>query len=53
MFFTVSWFNVQLAWWGNEVPYRGCEGRKPCTLHQLAEGERFYPWWDTSKVPAP
>ncbi|KYK55786.1 hypothetical protein DCS_07750 [Drechmeria coniospora] len=52
MLFSVQWAGIEIKWWGNTQPYMGCEG-KPCTLLKLAKGERFYPWWDPSKVPAP
>lgn len=52
MLFSVQWVGKEIVWWGNTQPNVGCEGT-PCTLMSLAEGERFYPWWDASKVPAP
>ncbi|KAI1874910.1 uncharacterized protein JN550_002339 [Neoarthrinium moseri] len=51
MFFTVGWYNVDIEWWGTTQPSVGCEG-SGCTLMTLAEGERFYPWWN-SWVAAP
>ncbi|PHH60168.1 hypothetical protein CDD81_2054 [Ophiocordyceps australis] len=53
MFFTVQWANVKINWWGNTVISKGCEGTTPCLGKTLAKGERFYPWWDGTKVPAP
>ncbi|TWU76087.1 hypothetical protein ED733_007643 [Metarhizium rileyi] len=52
MLFSVQWVGIEIQWWGNTQPSAGCEG-KACTLKSLAPGERFYPWWDASKVPAP
>ncbi|GAO17649.1 hypothetical protein UVI_02002110 [Ustilaginoidea virens] len=52
MLFSVQWVGAEIKWWGNAQPSVGCEGT-PCTLKALANGERFYPWWDASKVPAP
>lgn len=52
MLFSVQWVGIEIEWWGNTQPNKGCEGT-PCVLHTLAEGERFYPWWDGTKVPAP
>lgn len=51
MFFTVGWYNISIDWWGNSVTTLGCEG-ETCTLKTLADGERFYPWWN-SWVGAP
>ncbi|KHO01579.1 Tetrapeptide transporter, OPT1/isp4 [Metarhizium album ARSEF 1941] len=52
MLFSVQWVGVEIEWWGNTQPSVGCEG-KACTIKSLAPGERFYPWWDAGKVPAP
>lgn len=52
MLFTVQWLEIELDWWGVNQANVGCEN-EPCTLKTLAEGERFYPWWDGSRVPAP
>lgn len=52
MLFSVQWAEKEIEWWGNSVVSLGCEG-KACRLKHLAPGERFYPWWDSSKVPAP
>ncbi|KAH6659271.1 OPT oligopeptide transporter [Truncatella angustata] len=51
MFFTVGWYGVEIEWWGNTQASVGCEGGG-CTLKTLADGERFYPWWN-SWVGAP
>jgi len=51
MMFGLSVPGVELSWWGNDVVSEGCEGGG-CTLMTLAEGERFYPWWN-SWVAAP
>ncbi|PHH71270.1 hypothetical protein CDD82_6607 [Ophiocordyceps australis] len=54
IFFTVQLANVEINWWGNSVISEGCESYlTPCTGKTLAEGERFYPWWDGTKTPAP
>lgn len=54
MLFSVQWAEITLDWWGNNQPYVGCEGSgAPCRLMSLAEGERFFPWWNTNKTPAP
>ncbi|KAJ3488271.1 hypothetical protein NLG97_g6228 [Lecanicillium saksenae] len=52
MLFSVQWAEKEIEWWGNTQINQGCEG-KACRLYTLAAGERFYPWWDSSKVPAP
>lgn len=52
MLFSVQWAGIEVKWWGTTQPDVGCEG-KPCLLKTLSPGERFYPWWDPSKVPAP
>ena len=52
MLFSVQWAQIEIPWWGNTQPYVGCEGTA-CTIKTLAAGERFYPWWDPSAVPAP
>ncbi|KAK7756427.1 hypothetical protein SLS62_001653 [Diatrype stigma] len=52
MLFTVQWLDIKLDWWGVSQATVGCEG-EPCTLKTLAEGERFHPWWDGGRVPAP
>ncbi|KAK3331417.1 OPT oligopeptide transporter [Apodospora peruviana] len=52
MLFSVQWARIQIDWWGNTQPYTGCED-DACTLHTLAEDERFYPWWDGKAIPAP
>lgn len=52
MLFTVQWFRLDINWWGNDQVSVGCEA-KPCLLKTLAAGERFFPWWDPNKVPAP
>ncbi|POR33863.1 Sexual differentiation process protein isp4 [Tolypocladium paradoxum] len=50
MLFSVQWAGIKINWWGNTS--QGCEA-KVCTLYTLAKGERFYPWWDGTKIPAP
>ena len=52
MLFSVQWARVSIEWWGNTQPYTGCEDTA-CTVKVLGEGERFFPWWDSNKVPAP
>ncbi|KAM3509506.1 hypothetical protein MY11210_006277 [Beauveria gryllotalpidicola] len=52
MLFSVQWVDKKVVWWGNSQASVGCEG-VPCTLHRLAPGERFYPWWKDGKIPAP
>ncbi|KAK1985221.1 OPT oligopeptide transporter [Colletotrichum cereale] len=52
MLFTVQWLGADIEWWGNSQAVAGCEGTA-CTLKTLAKGERFYPWWNPSQVPAP
>lgn len=42
VFFALQYQDVELNWWGNEVPYMGCEGQ-PCPLRTLAPGEHFGP----------
>lgn len=52
MLFSVQWVGVEINWWGNNQVSVGCES-EVCLLKPLAKGERFFPWWDGSKVPAP
>ncbi|KAK0649961.1 OPT oligopeptide transporter [Cercophora newfieldiana] len=54
MLFSVQWAGIEVKWWGNTQAAVGCEDTA-CTLMTLDKeaGERFYPWWDSSKVPAP
>ncbi|KJZ71897.1 hypothetical protein HIM_08742 [Hirsutella minnesotensis 3608] len=52
MLFSVQWAGIKVEWWGNTQPFQGCE-ETPCTVQTLAKGERFYPWWDGTKIPAP
>lgn len=52
MLFSVQWTGISVDWWDNAQPLRGCEG-EPCLLRTLRDGERFYPWWDGTKVPVP
>lgn len=42
IFFTLQWTETEFEWWGNEIPYEGCEG-KACTLKTLEPGEYFGP----------
>ncbi|GKT89097.1 OPT oligopeptide transporter [Colletotrichum tofieldiae] len=53
MLFTVQWLGAEVNWWGNTQIGAGCEGSPACTLKTLAPGERFFPWWNPSQVPAP
>ncbi|POR35147.1 Sexual differentiation process protein isp4 [Tolypocladium paradoxum] len=50
MLFSVQWVGIKIEWWGNTS--QGCEATA-CTLLTLAKGQRFYPWWDSTKIPAP
>ncbi|KAM4067652.1 OPT oligopeptide transporter protein [Hirsutella rhossiliensis] len=52
MLFSVQWAGIKIEWWGNTQPFQGCE-ETACTVYALAEGERFFPWWDRTKTPAP
>lgn len=52
MLFSVQWAQIEISWWGNNQIAAGCEGT-PCLLKELGEGERFFPWWNTNKIPAP
>ncbi|KAF4122042.1 OPT oligopeptide transporter protein [Geosmithia morbida] len=42
IFFTLQWTETEFNWWGNDVPYEGCEG-DACTIKKLGEGEFFGP----------
>jgi hypothetical protein len=53
MLFTVLWFGATLEWWGNTQSSVGCEGYAACVLYPLGENQRFFPWWDGDRVPAP
>jgi OPT family small oligopeptide transporter len=52
MLFSVQWADIEIEWWGNTQAAVGCEATH-CLLTTLATGERFFPWWDPNKVPAP
>jgi hypothetical protein len=52
MLFSVQWVGVTIEWWGNTMPYEGCEGTA-CRLLPLEKGERFFPWWNGNIIPAP
>lgn len=43
MFFSLSFTNVQLQWWGNTIVTSGCQGSGGCVLKTLAEDEYFGP----------
>ena len=57
MFFSVQWTGTSLVWWGNTVNSKGCGVEIQCNYKSLdmttVPPERFYPWWDNSKIPAP
>lgn len=41
IFFTLQWTETELEWWGNNVPYEGCEG-EACTLKAQPEGGDYF-----------
>ncbi|KEZ42704.1 hypothetical protein SAPIO_CDS5969 [Scedosporium apiospermum] len=44
IFFALQISNIEVDWWGNSVPFEGCEGAVSCTLKQLEnEGDYFGP----------
>lgn len=43
IFFAVQLPEVEVSWWGNNVPYEGCDGRNNCTLMKVPEGEYIGP----------
>ena len=52
MLFSVQWAQIEVNWWGNIQPFKGCEG-VACTIKTLADGERFYAWWNPDQVLSP
>lgn len=42
IFFAVQWSNFSIDWWGNNVPYLGCEGAA-CTLLEIPDVGYFGP----------
>lgn len=54
MLFSVQWAGIEINWWGNTQPLKGCENpAAACSLQKLGEGERFFPWWSSSSNPTP
>ncbi|KAF4447556.1 Sexual differentiation process protein isp4 [Fusarium austroafricanum] len=43
MFFSLQYNNINLDWWGNRVPFEGCDGTQSCLLKTLTPGEYFGP----------
>ncbi|CAF3626617.1 unnamed protein product [Fusarium graminearum] len=43
IFFALQYHDINLDWWGNKVPYEGCDGTQSCFLKTLAENEYFGP----------
>jgi hypothetical protein len=43
MFFGLQYHDINLDWWGNRVPYEGCDGTQSCFLKILAQNEYFGP----------
>lgn len=43
MFFALQYNDINLDWWGNRVPYEGCDGTQSCFLKTLAIDEYFGP----------
>ncbi|EMR68687.1 putative opt oligopeptide transporter protein [Eutypa lata UCREL1] len=43
IFFFLQLPEIELNWWGNSVVEAGCEGKVPCVLKTVADGEYFGP----------
>ncbi|KAM5382769.1 hypothetical protein ACJZ2D_002352 [Fusarium nematophilum] len=43
IFLTLQYNDVNLDWWGNTVPFKGCQGSQTCVLKMVPEGEYFGP----------
>ncbi|RBR25937.1 uncharacterized protein FIESC28_01210 [Fusarium coffeatum] len=43
MFFALQYHDINLDWWGNRVPFEGCDGTQSCFLKTLGPGEYFGP----------
>lgn len=41
-FFSVSITEQEIAWWGNEVPFAGCDGLGTCGVKPLPEGQAYF-----------
>ncbi|KAL6352776.1 hypothetical protein LRP88_13249 [Fusarium phalaenopsidis] len=42
-FFALQYNDINLDWWGNRVPFQGCDGTSSCVLKSLLPGEYFGP----------
>lgn len=40
-FFALQYRDIEVNWWGNDIPSRGCEGSGTCAIKTLADGEYF------------
>jgi OPT family small oligopeptide transporter len=43
MFFALQYNDINLDWWGNRIPFEGCDGTQSCLLKTVAPGEYFGP----------
>ncbi|KAF5674560.1 sexual differentiation process isp4 [Fusarium heterosporum] len=43
MFFALQYNDVNLDWWGNRIPFEGCDGTQSCLLKTVAPGDHFGP----------
>ncbi|KAF4978313.1 hypothetical protein FZEAL_5286 [Fusarium zealandicum] len=43
IFLALQYNDITLDWWGNTVPFKGCEGSEQCVLKRVPEGEYFGP----------
>ncbi|KAF4959959.1 hypothetical protein FSARC_10590 [Fusarium sarcochroum] len=43
IFFALQYNNINLDWWGNRVPFEGCDGTQACLMKTVTPGEYFGP----------
>ncbi|EXA46879.1 hypothetical protein FOVG_04175 [Fusarium oxysporum f. sp. pisi HDV247] len=43
IFFALQYNDINLDWWGNRVPFEGCDGTQSCLLKTVTAGEYFGP----------
>ncbi|KAF7560582.1 hypothetical protein G7046_g3574 [Stylonectria norvegica] len=42
-FFALQYSDIEITWWGNTVPFEGCQVPGACPLRTLTQGEYFGP----------
>ncbi|KAF4950191.1 hypothetical protein FGADI_8339 [Fusarium gaditjirri] len=43
IFFALQYNDINLDWWGNRIPFEGCDGTQSCLLKTVTPGEYFGP----------